>query len=55
MKVNEDKVLNQMKDVLAEIRNAYSCSNSCNCDAKLCRAIGKLDALIEVLEATKEG
>lgn len=54
MRINEENVIKEMKNILEIIRNGYRYSNSINCDRCLNRAIGKLDALISILSVTKD-
>lgn len=54
MKVNEENVLEEMKNILSIIHEGYRYSNSINCDRCLNKAIGKLDTLISILSATKD-
>ena len=54
MKINEENVLKEMKDILDLMRSAYSYSKSEVCDRLLSRAIGKMDTLTSILSGTEE-
>lgn len=54
MKINEENVLKDMKQILSIIEDAYLNSNSKNCDRGLSKAIGKLDTLIKILSKTED-
>ena len=54
MKINEENVLKEMKDVLDLMRSAYPYSKSGVCDRLLSRAIGKMDTLTSILSGTEE-
>lgn len=54
MKVNEENVVKEMKDILDLLRSAYPQSKSGVCDRLLSRAIGKMDTLISILSETED-
>ena len=54
MKVNEENVVKEMKDILDLLRSAYPQSKSGVCDRLLSRAIGKMDTLKSILSETED-
>lgn len=54
MRVNEENVLIEMKNILEIIQEGYEQSNSITCDRLLNEAMGKLGTLISILSVTKD-